>query len=352
MNKSKQFFYALTIITVIFAIYFLRNYLSIIAAACLTVLIFNPVYYSLLKLLRGKKGLATGLTIVVALLAVVIPLVIVTILGYDQVTNVIQDVNNSINRNNSSFEEILQRSIDVINRDLARFSYISYRLTVDKAQEFISNLTGPVGVFIVNFLRGLSGSTFSFFTNLIIYLILLSSIFPNQDKIIGFLKKLSPLSDEIDNLYMRKAKLMAQSMVKGTFVVALVQGILGGIFMKIVGLPYFFFFIVFFTFISIIPLGSGIITIPIAIVMLLTGHIWQGVFLLLSHFLIITNIDNLLRPKLVHHEAKLPEALTLLSVFAGISMFGPLGVIYGPVVMIFIFTTLEIYIKYYAPKFT
>ncbi len=61
---------------------------------------------------------------------------------------------------------------------------------------------------------------------------------------------------------------------------------------------------------------------------------------MLNHFLIVTNIDNYIRPKVVPDNARLPAALTILGAFAGVSYFGFLGVIYGPMIMIFVMTTI------------
>jgi predicted PurR-regulated permease PerM len=75
------------------------------------------------------------------------------------------------------------------------------------------------------------------------------------------------------------------------------------------------------------------------------GDIWQGIALIAGHILIVTNIDNVLRPKFVPDKARLDAALTILSVFAGIAMFGFLGIIIGPVVMIVITTTIQVYVS-------
>lgn len=98
---------------------------------------------------------------------------------------------------------------------------------------------------------------------------------------------------------------------------------------------------------SIIPLGGGIVTIPFGIGMIFYGNIAGGIFVLLWHLLVVTNIDNVLRPILVPRDARLNSALMLLSVFAGITMFGPWGIIIGPVLMILIVTTIDVYLAVY-----
>jgi predicted PurR-regulated permease PerM len=78
--------------------------------------------------------------------------------------------------------------------------------------------------------------------------------------------------------------------------------------------------------------------------MILFGNVIGGLFVISWHLLVVTNIDNLLRPFLVPREARLDPALMLLAVFAGIAMFGAWGIIVGPAVMIVIVTTINVYL--------
>ncbi len=81
---------------------------------------------------------------------------------------------------------------------------------------------------------------------------------------------------------------------------------------------------------------------------LIVGNYFGGVLVLLGYFLIVSNIDNLLRPRLVSKEAYLSFALVLLSALGGYELFGFFGVVYGPVLMILFLTVLEVYETYYA----
>jgi predicted PurR-regulated permease PerM len=98
---------------------------------------------------------------------------------------------------------------------------------------------------------------------------------------------------------------------------------------------------------SILPLGCGLIGVPIGIIQIALGHVWQGIVILVGYVVVVTNIDYLLRPRLVSRETQINRALVLLSVFGGLKLFGFLGVIYGPVIMVFLVTTIEIYLEYY-----
>jgi predicted PurR-regulated permease PerM len=77
------------------------------------------------------------------------------------------------------------------------------------------------------------------------------------------------------------------------------------------------------------------------------GNIIGGAFVVLWHLVVVTNLDNFLRPILVPRDARLNPALMLLAVFAGIAMFGPWGIVIGPVLMIVIVTTIDVYLAVY-----
>ena len=103
-------------------------------------------------------------------------------------------------------------------------------------------------------------------------------------------------------------------------------------------------FVIFLTALSFIPLGSGIIVIPLGIGMAVFGNITGGIFVVVFHIVVVTSIDNLLRPFLVPKSAHLNPALMLLAVFAGLKMFGFWGIVLGPVLMIVIVTTISVYL--------
>jgi predicted PurR-regulated permease PerM len=81
--------------------------------------------------------------------------------------------------------------------------------------------------------------------------------------------------------------------------------------------------------------------------MILFGQVWQGLAIIGEHVLINSNVDNVLRPILVPKKARLDAALMLLSVFAGMRLFGFLGIVIGPTIIIIIVTTIRVYLDIY-----
>jgi predicted PurR-regulated permease PerM len=158
---------------------------------------------------------------------------------------------------------------------------------------------------------------------------------------------LVPLPPEITQLYLEKIDMMITAMFKGTFVIAIVQGLAMGVVLWIAGVPYVSVLTIISIFVSIIPIaGISWVAWPVSILLIITGHLWQGVFVIVVFLVVVSNIDTLLRPRLVPKGAYLNPLLVILSVFGGLKLLGFIGIIYGPVIMILLVTSLDVYSKY------
>jgi predicted PurR-regulated permease PerM len=204
------------------------------------------------------------------------------------------------------------------------------------------------GEWLLHFLQGAVGGIAGAVTGAIIFLYVFVALLVNREKVRTLIGQLNPLGDEVTELYLKKAGAMVRGTVTGQFVIALCQGIAGAASIYVAGFHHgFFIFATLLTVLSIIPLGGGIVTIPFGIGMIFYGNIAGGAFVILWHLVVVTNIDNFLRPFLVPRDARLNPALMLLSVFAGIAMFGAWGIVIGPVLMILIVTTVDVYLAVY-----
>ncbi len=331
-----------TAIAIVFGAYFLRHYGLLIVFAGIVAFMFNPIYQRLLK--RGKKpSSAASITFLVTLVAMIIPITIVLIVTVYQIGGLVDSIKNFSGGTN--FTDLLNSIINQINRVLDSIG-ITYQLTLAEVQNALSEAIKNFGSSIAHSLTSTISSFASFFTIAIIYIYVFMSLLVNQDKLINTFHDINPLGKHISKLYAERTAVMTKAMARGQFIIAAVQGTTDAILLALAGLhSLFFFFVVLLTALSIIPLGGGIVAIPIGIGMILTGHIWQGALVIVGHILIVTNEDNIMRPKLVPKEARLDPALTLVSVFSGLAMFGFLGIVIGPVVMILIVTTIQVFME-------
>jgi len=97
-------------------------------------------------------------------------------------------------------------------------------------------------------------------------------------------------------------------------------------------------------FLSLVPVvGAGLVWLPVAIYLLATGDLWQGVVLIAYGTLVIALVDNFLRPILIGKEAEMPDYFVLLSTLGGLALFGLNGLVIGPVIAAMFIVTWDIF---------
>jgi predicted PurR-regulated permease PerM len=131
-------------------------------------------------------------------------------------------------------------------------------------------------------------------------------------------------------------------------VVAFAQSLVGTIGFMIVGLPALLAAVLIFIFSFLPYVGTVIIWLPAAIYLLVTGQIWQGVFMLIWGAFAISLVDNFVRPLLIQGKAQVHPMIIFFSIFGGITLFGFWGVIFGPLIVALTFTILHIYELQYS----
>ena len=137
---------------------------------------------------------------------------------------------------------------------------------------------------------------------------------------------------------------MVRATVKGNIVVAAVQGALGGLIFWVLGIPSPLLGGVLMAFLSLLPAaGAGIVWAPVAVYLLLSGDIWQGVVLTLFGVLVIGLVDNILRPILVGKDTQLPDFVVLISTVGGMALLGLNGFVIGPVIAALFMTLWDIF---------
>ena len=333
-----------TAIALLFGAYFLRRYLILVVIAAIVAYLFTPVHNRLRT--RFSAGLATTLTVLAALATVVVPLSLLITVATFQVSRMLVGLADWAKT--ADLNALGNRGVELVNGLLGKLPFDTPPITPDSLRAPGVTAAQTVGEWLLRTLQGAAGGAIGFITAAIIFLYVLISLLSNRAEVLMLIRRLNPLGMEVTDLYLAKMGAMVRGAVRGQFIIAVIQGMLGAISIYIAGFHDAFFIIaIFLIALSLIPLGSGIVTIPFGIGMMIFGNIAGGAFVVLFHLIGITNVDNFLRPILVPKEAKLDSALMLLSVFSGIAMFGFFGIVLGPVLMIMIVTTISVYLEVY-----
>jgi predicted PurR-regulated permease PerM len=153
-----------------------------------------------------------------------------------------------------------------------------------------------------------------------------------------------PLTEADKQRMLEKFVSVTRATLKGTILIGMAQGVLAGLAFWAVGLDGAIFWGTVMTVLSIIPaIGSALIWVPAAVILVATGEVWRGVILAAFCGLVVGSIDNVLRPRLVGKDTKLHELLIFFSTLGGLMLFGATGFILGPILAALFVTAWEMF---------
>ncbi len=191
----------------------------------------------------------------------------------------------------------------------------------------------------------------SLFTNAIkilvdtfIFLLALYYLLKDGKTIKNKIIELSPLSDVYDVIVFDKLEIATNSIIRGNLTVALVQGILTSIGFLFFGVPSAVLWGLVTVVAALVPsVGTSLVILPAIVYLFVVGKAASAFGLLVWGMLAVGLIDNVLGPKLIGRNVRLHSFLILLSILGGISFFGPIGFLLGPLTLNLFLTLFEIY---------
>lgn len=342
---TRNFFYILLLAVIYLAYLLIKPYLGVILFSLVAVVVFRPAYESCLRLTRGHQEMALVVAFLLMFLAVLLPVLWL-------VQTLVQQLSMIVNASamaGMTRSALLLNLLDAINALLAPLPFLpKYQITEAALLAALTRYFEPIRLYLTGLLITVGYSSIDWLTGTIIFLSIVGATLPAYPKLVQWIKELSPLDDELDAKILDRVTIMTVSMFKGIIVVAVAQGLVTGLLFRITDTPFVLLLTILAIGCGVIPLGASIVAVPVAFYQLLAGNFWQAVVILLGYFVIVANLDNVIRPMLVSKETPLSSALVVLSGFGGLNWFGLPGVIYGPVIMIILMTLLEIYKEHFA----
>ena len=289
-------------------------------------IVFAPLFACMLRLARGRRRTAGIATLLVAVLGVGIPFALLAASLLRQAAALYRD----IAARRIDFGAYLQRIVDA----LPPWAHESVGGGgADWLRERLSASALEASRFIAAHLLGIGLNLFSLAVSLAIMLYLLYVLLVDGDALATRIARFSPLAAAETRTLASTFATVIRATVKGGVVMAATQGTLGGFVLGFLGIEAPLFWGVVFGLLSMIPaVGAGLLWAPIALYFLVTGAIWKGIVLIVFGMVVLTAVDNVLRPFLVGRETRLPAYLVLVATLGGIATFGLNGFIVGPVI--------------------
>ena len=345
-DKVEQltFLTLLVLVTVLF-MFLLKPFFAPIFWACAMTLLFYPVQMRLLQRWGNRPNTIALTTLLLCVVVLVIPVLLILSSFVAEGTELYARIESGEINANVYLERardampLLQRILDWLEMDLAQLE-----------EQATAGALAASG-FAARNVFSLGQSTFNFILSLALMLYLTYFLLRDGASLVDLLMRAIPLGDERERLLFSKFAEVTRATIKGNLVVAIVQGTLGGIIFFILAIPTPVLWGVAMAIVSLIPaVGAGLIWLPFALYLFITGEFTSGMVLVIYGVAVIGLADNILRPILVGRDTKLPDWMVLLSTLGGLVMFGIHGFVMGPLVAALFIVFWQIFCKDYSDE--
>jgi len=297
--------------------------------AALAAIMFQPLYRWFLAKRPGRENQAAIATLGVITFAIVIPALVIGTMVVNEAARLVVAFRDGQIDFPALFEEVLNALPAGIRSSLNSSGLGELADVYQRAQQFAGESVG----FIARQAVVIGGSAFGFVLSFSVGLYVTYFLLRDGGRIGPAMLEGLPVDSSIATRLAERFLAIVRATIKGSIVVGLVQGALGAITFWIVGVPSAVLLGVMMAISSLLPaVGAGLIWVPVAIYLLATGAIWQGIVVVISGLAVIGMADNILRPILVGRDTGIPDWIILVTTLGGIAAFGLSGIVVGPLV--------------------
>ncbi|MCL2457992.1 MAG: AI-2E family transporter [Desulfobulbus sp.] len=315
----------------------IRQFLMPIFMAGIFAAILSPAHRWLTGKIGGRDNLASILVIAGIILLVLIPLSLLIGVVVAQAISVGQSV--------SPWVQSFIREPTAVTAYLENLPYyqqiLPYRaLIIEKAGQAVGNVSS----FLINSLSTVTMQTVSaVFSSVIMLYVMFYFLIMGEvllTKILYFL----PLHDRDERRLLHRFTSVTKATLKGTLIIGALQGGICGVAFALAGIQGPVFWGTVMAVISIVPVfGTAIVWVPALIILALKGELFGVAILAVLCGAVAGNLDSVLRPRLVGKDTEMHDLFVLFGTLGGISLFGILGIIIGPIIAALFITIWEIY---------
>ena len=341
--ENRAFLLLLALVTAAF-VWTVRGFLLPVFWAVVLAVLFTPLFRRLRTWMGGRGTPAALLTLLVVFLAVVVPIVALGAAVTGEAVSVYERV--------QSGDIDLTAPIEAIEAMLPRIGQRADELGVDfdRLRENVTSGAINVSQTVAGSLLNIGQQALTFTLLLAVTFYVLFFFVRDAEPLVAKLIQALPLGDPRERRLFSKFAAVTRATIKGTFVVAAVQGTLGGLAFLGLGLGSPVLWGMMMAVCSLIPaVGPVIVWGPAAAYLLFTGAWVKAIILIAIGAGVIGVVDNALRPILVGRDAGMPDYMILLSTLGGLGAFGVSGVVIGPIVAGFFLTVWEIFAEEFGP---
>lgn len=309
-------------------------FIDVLAWATVLVVVFYPVHKRIAQRTKSPSWSAV-ISCLLVILTILLPLTLVTLAVVNEASKFAQQLQdhggNLLDPNSPTISRALYW--------LSQYVDVEQFRSRDFLVERLRNMSGTIANRTLGFVGGLVGAVVQVF-----FIIFTMYYFFRDGENIrhGIYKMLPTDPKQSHEIFVRTRDVVGAS-VYGVVVIAVIQGAIGGIAFWLLGLPSALLWSVVMMLLCLIPLlGAFVVWVPAALYLAATGAYLKAGILAFVGAVIIGSIDNFLRPRLVGEKTRLHELLIFFSVLGGLQVFGVLGIVLGPVVVVVTLALIDV----------
>lgn len=330
-STEKYFLFILLLIAIVLSLLIFSPFLTMLILASAFAVVLNPVYTWIKKhITRNIAWLASLLTVIIFLLGLCAPLFFIGKSVFFQTQDIYYNI---ISRGSPS------QLVESVNAYANKILPTGFELDIHShIVQFISSITD-------NLAKLFSSTLNSIFMFALMIFSLFYLLKDGKKWKEGFVN-IFPLKNEDTHEILSNLNKSINRIFKGSFIIAIAQGILAWVGFTIFGVPNPIIWAVVAGICSFIPtVGTAIVSIPAILFLFFTGMPLQALGLLIWSIVLVSTIDNILSPYIISKDTEMPSLFILFAILGGVSLIGPLGILIGPLVLSLLYSLISIYKK-------
>lgn len=297
--------------------------------ACVIALVFAPLHAQLLRRLGGRDSLAALLTLAGAVVTVIVPFTLVSAMLAREALGLYARLQSGEWAPMLQLQALFDALPGSWKALLGRFGLGSFA----GLQQGLTRALGAGSQFVAAQALGIGQNTFEFLADLALTTYVAFFCIRDGGALQRLVRGALPLPPAQTAELVEQFSTVVRATVKGNLLVAAIQGTLGGLAFWVLGVGGALLWGVLMAFLSLVPaVGAALVWAPVALLLLASGAVWQGLALAAWGVLVIGLVDNLLRPLLVGRDTRLPDVVIMVTTLGGMAVFGLNGFVIGPVI--------------------
>lgn len=341
--ERRSFFWLLAVLLGL-GFWVLIPFLDTLLMALVLGVVFYPFHRRYLQWTK-RPGLSASLSVVTVVLLIILPLGILLTLITSQIAAIVQAFPKAFG--SQHLNGVLLHWAHYVQPLIEKFE--SLLGTQFNFLNWVGEGVQKIGRTLAQYSPAVVAGTANFFLNLFIMLLMLFYVFRDGHRLFEKILILSPIKDQYERNLAGEIQTTIYGIFYGSFLTGVIQAVLATLGYYLAKVPGALVWGAITFFVSFIPLvGTAAVIVPLLIYLLVTGHYGHAIFLAVYGVLAIGGVDNFLRPYLIR--SNLHQAFLFLGLFGGMAIFGPVGILLGPIIMALLSGVLRIYERDYLRR--